>query len=72
LAGNPVSRLLPTSVKDWIFQRLRETEAGQRTASLYAPPRMTAEERVELLRRFAPRNAVLRDAYGVDIGAWSS
>lgn len=72
LAGHPVSRLLPQGFKEWFFHRLQESKAGRRTASQFVPPRMTAEERAELLRRFAPRNVALRDAYGVDIGAWSS
>jgi hypothetical protein len=71
-AGHPVSRLLPKGFKEWFFHRLRESKAGRRTASQFVPPPMTAEERAELLRRFAPQNVALRDAYGVDIGAWSS
>lgn len=72
LARKVISPLLPQGCKDWILQRFWETKAGRRRAAQYLPPPLTADERLELVRRFAPRNAALRDAYGIDIGAWSS
>lgn len=72
LAKRVMSPLLPEGYKDWIRQRFWDTKAAKERAAKFMPPPLTADERVELMRRFEPRNEALRDRYGVDISAWAS
>jgi hypothetical protein len=72
LAKRLMSPLLPKGCKDWIRQRFWETKAARRRTAQYLPPPLTIDERLDLVRRFAPRNEALRDAYGIDISAWTS
>jgi len=72
LARKLASPVLPKRTKNWIYERFVATKVGRKRAAQFLPPPLSDAERAEVTQRFAPRNAALRDAYGVDISAWSS